>query len=84
MTNASAKLLPFLEKAKSNHIQSTAEGSSYLEMKYNLMMAYCQFLSFFMLLKADGCPNIEKHPVVKRLLYVKTMFEKLKPLDQKL
>jgi len=78
------KLTPLIEKSQAGEIPSMAGGSSYLEMKYNLMISYCQFLSFYLLLKIEGAANIDKHPVVKRLLYVKTMFEKLKPLDVKL
>ena len=56
---------------------------SYLEMKYNLLMSYCTFLSFYLLLKVEG-KAVEDHPVIGRLTHIKTLFEKLKPLDQKL
>jgi len=56
---------------------------SYLEMKYNLMMSYCTFLSFYLLLKVEG-KNVEGHPVIYRLTHIKTLLEKLRPLDQKL
>lgn len=56
---------------------------SYLEMKYNLLMSYCTFLSFYMLLKVEG-RSVENHPVVYKLTHIKTLFEKLKPLDAKL
>lgn len=56
---------------------------SYLEMKYNLLMSYCTFLSFYLLLKLDG-KKVEGHPVIFKLAHIKTLFEKLKPLDQKL
>lgn len=56
---------------------------SYLEMKYNLLMSYCTFLAFYLLLKVEGKP-VENHPVVHKLTHIKTLFEKLKPLDQKL
>lgn len=56
---------------------------SYLEMKYNLMMSYCSFLNFYMLLKLEG-KDVSKHPVIHRLAHIKTLLEKLKPLDSKL
>ena len=56
---------------------------SYLEMKYNLMMSYCTFLAFYLLLKVEG-KNVDGHPVVYRLTHIKTLLEKLRPLDQKL
>ena len=75
--------MPFLTAARSGKIKSTASGMSYLEMKYNLLMSYCTFLAFYLLLKIEG-KSVENHPVVHKLTHIKTLFEKLKPLDQKL
>ena len=83
LTQANEKLLPFLTAARSGQVKSTASGMSYLEMKYNLLMSYCTFLTFYLLLKVEGKP-VESHPVVHKLTHIKTLFEKLKPLDQKL
>lgn len=67
-------------------MESTAAGSSYLELKYNLMITYCQMLTFYLLLKSEGTSTaeLERHPVFDRLLWLKSIFEKLKPLDTKL
>ena len=75
--------MPALEKARNGEIKQTAAGMSYLEMKYNLLMSYCTFLTFYLLLKVEGKP-VENHPVVYKLTHIKTLFERLKPLDQKL
>jgi len=75
--------MPFLTAARTGKIKSTASGMSYLEMKYNLLMSYCTFLSFYLLLKVEGKP-VENHPVIHKLTHIKTLFEKLRPLDQKL
>jgi len=83
LTQANDKLLPFLTAARSGQIKQTASGMSYLEMKYNLLMSYCTFLAFYLLLKVEGKP-VENHPVIHKLTHIKTLFEKLKPLDQKL
>lgn len=83
LDTANNKLQPVIEKIKSKQIESTAAGMSYLEMKYNLLMSYCTFLSFYLLMKLEGQP-VEGHPVVFKLAHIKTLFEKLKPLDQKL
>ena len=56
---------------------------SYLEMKYNLLMSYCTFLAFYLLLKVEG-KSVDNPPVIYKLAHIKTLFEKLKPLDQKL
>lgn len=75
--------MPFLNAARSGKVKSTAAGMSYLEMKYNLLMSYCTFLAFYLLLKVEGKP-VENHPVIHKLTHIKALFEKLKPLDQKL
>ena len=64
----------------------TQYGMSYLEMKYNLMLSYCQFLSLYLLMKLDASQeqDLSKHPIITRLIHIKLLFERLRPLDQKL
>jgi hypothetical protein len=76
------KLHPVLEKAKSKQIE-TKHGMTYLEMKYNLLLSYCTFLSFYLLMKVEG-KSVKDHPVIFKLAHIKTLLEKLKPLDAKL
>jgi len=52
-------------------------------MKHNLMLSYCSFMIFYLLLKVEGKPT-DKHPVIYKLAHIKTLFEKLKPLDSKM
>ena len=54
-----------------------------MEIKYNLMMSYCSYLTYFMLLKVEGA-EVKGHPCVDRLVQIKLLLEKLKPLDLKL
>lgn len=56
---------------------------TYLEMKYNLLLSYCTYLSFYLLMKVDG-KSVKDHPVIFKLAHIKTLLEKLRPLDQKL
>ena len=56
---------------------------TYLEMKYNLLLSYCTFLSFYLLMKAEG-KSVKDHPVIFKLAHIKTLLEKLRPLDSKL
>ena len=56
---------------------------TYLEMKYNLLLSYLQFLSIVILLKLEGKP-LRDHPVIPRLLHIKLLLERLRPLDTKL
>ena len=62
-----------------NPIQ-TEGGMSYLEMKYQLMLQYCQFLSVYLLLKLEG-KSVVDHAVIQRLVKLKLLLEKLRPMD---
>ena len=88
------KLKPVLEKVRASvqpagsgvdasQILVTKDGMSFLEMKYNLMLTYCQMLSFYMLLKLEG-KDVSSHPVIDRLLHLKLLLEKVRPLDMKM
>ena len=83
------KLKPVIERVRQTIDQEgenpleTKHGMSYLEMKYNLMLAYCSFLTYYLLLKLEGA-QVENHPVIGKLVHIKTLFEKLRPLDAKL
>ena len=73
------KLKPILEKADRKQIE-TKHGMTYLEMKYNLLLSYCTFLSFYLLMKLEG-KQVSDHPVIFKLTHIKTLLEKLRPLD---
>lgn len=76
------KLKPLMAKVHGHqHDIETKHGMTYLEMKYNLLSQYCQFLSVYLLLKLEGESAMEEHPVIGRLLHIKTLLEKLRPLD---
>jgi hypothetical protein len=88
------KLKPVLEKVRASveaggsgaaddQILVTRDGMSFLEMKYNLMLTYCQMINFYMLLKLEG-RDVSSHPVIDRLLHLKLLLEKVRPLDVKM
>eukprot|EP01016_Furgasonia_blochmanni_P037504 TRINITY_DN442_c0_g1_i11.p1 TRINITY_DN442_c0_g1~~TRINITY_DN442_c0_g1_i11.p1 ORF type:complete len:722 (-),score=141.10 TRINITY_DN442_c0_g1_i11:1158-3323(-) len=76
------KLEPLMKLVKSKKFE-TSEGISYLEVKFNLLLSYCINITFYLLLKNQG-RFIKDHPVIKRLIYLKTLMTKLKPIDKKL
>jgi Sas10/Utp3/C1D family len=78
------KLKPMLDKLRNNQVESTKHGMTYLEMKYNLLLSYCSFLSFFILLKVEGRTATKGHPVIEKLIHIKTLLERLRPMDLKL
>ena len=47
------------------------------------MLSYCINIAFYLLLKAEGKP-VKDHPVVLRLVEIRTYIEKLRPIDKKL
>jgi len=49
-------------------------------MKYNLMLSYCTFLAFYLLMKLEG-KQIKDHPLLFKLTHIKSLLEKLRPLD---
>ena len=62
---------------------ATAEGVSYLEAKYLLLLHYCIHLVFYVLLKAEGRP-VRDHPVIARLVEIRAFLEKARPIDKRL
>ena len=53
-----------------------------MDMKHNLLLSYSTFLIFYLMLKAEG-RDVKNHPVVYKLAHMKTLLEKLKPIDEK-
>lgn len=62
---------------------STEKGLSFLEVKDQLLLMYLMDLSHLILDKASGA-SLQGHPAVLRLVEIRTVLEKLRPLDQKL
>ena len=61
----------------------TDKGLSFLEAKYHLLLNYCANIGFYVLLKAEGKP-VKDHPVVDQLVRLRTLLEKLEPVEKKL
>ncbi|XP_062947220.1 neuroguidin isoform X2 [Cynocephalus volans] len=61
----------------------TEKGLSFLEVKDQLLLMYLMDLSHLILEKASG-GSLQGHAAVLRLVEIRTVLEKLRPLDQKL
>jgi len=86
MDTIETQLKPVLVKVKSSGghgFLASKNGRHYLEMKYNLLLSYSTFLVFYLMLKVEG-RDVKNHPVIYKLAHIKTLFEKLKPLDEKM
>lgn len=77
-----ARLGPLLQEIKSGDI-ATAEGVSYLEAKHLLLLHYVACLVFYLLLKSEG-KSVKDHPVISRLIEIRSYLEKTRPIDKKL
>ncbi|OMP06661.1 Sas10/Utp3/C1D [Corchorus capsularis] len=74
-----SKVNPILRKAKEGNI--TLEGGMhYLEVKQILLLAYCQAITFYLLLKSEGQP-VRDHPVLGRIVEIQGLLDKVKQLD---
>ncbi|XP_044500698.1 something about silencing protein 10 isoform X2 [Mangifera indica] len=76
------KVNPLLRKVKEQEIKLEG-GVHYLEVKQLLLLAYCQAITFYLLLKSEGQP-VRDHPVIARLVGIKGLLDKTKKLDANL
>ena len=88
MNTIETTIKPVLEKLQNTTLRKNSflrskNGRSYLQMKHNLLLSYSTFLIFYLLLKVEG-REIKNHPVVYKLAHIKTLFQKLKPVDDKI
>ncbi|VVD01738.1 unnamed protein product [Leptidea sinapis] len=66
-----------------NGEMTTDKGLSFLEMKYQMLLSYLINLTYIILRKCSG-EKIESDPSVDRLIEIRTVLEKIRPIDSKL
>ncbi|XP_077302714.1 neuroguidin [Arctopsyche grandis] len=71
-----------LQRVKSGEI-TTDKGLSFLEMKYHMLLSYLINLTYIVLRKCSG-ERIEADPAIDRLVEIRTVLEKIRPIDSKL
>ncbi|KAJ0703356.1 putative sas10 domain-containing protein [Helianthus annuus] len=76
------KIDPILSKLKEVK-NINKNGVQYMEVKKQLLLSYCQAISFYLLLKSEGHP-VRDHPVLARIVEIKNLLDKMKPLDENL
>ncbi|KPI93723.1 Neuroguidin-A [Papilio xuthus] len=62
---------------------STDKGLSFLEMKFQMLLSYLINLTYIVLRKCSG-ERIESDPSIDRLVEIRTVLEKIRPIDSKL
>ncbi|KAL0432894.1 UNVERIFIED_CONTAM: Something about silencing protein 10 [Sesamum latifolium] len=76
------KVNPLVDKIRER--ESTKKGGMhYLEVKQLLLQTFCQAITFYLLLKSEGQP-VRDHPVVSRLVEIKSLLDKIKEMDENL
>ncbi|WOH02447.1 hypothetical protein DCAR_0521836 [Daucus carota subsp. sativus] len=73
---------PLITKVRKGNIANKG-GLKFLELKQVLLLSYCQAITFYLLLKSEGQP-VRDHPVIERLVEIKSLLEKMKKLDENL
>ncbi|XP_026757225.2 neuroguidin isoform X1 [Galleria mellonella] len=71
-----------LDRVKNGEI-TTDSGLSFLEMKYQMLLSYLINLTYIVLRKCSG-ERIESDPSIDRLIEIRTVLEKIRPIDSKL
>lgn len=57
------------------------KGKKYIETKFELLLSYCMNLAFYISLKKEG-KSVKDHPILKKLMVMKTQIAKLKEVDK--
>ncbi|XP_074275405.1 protein THALLO [Silene latifolia] len=78
--NLETQVNPLLAKVQKVE-NAKKEGKNYVEVKQLLLHAYCQAIVFYLLLKSEGQP-VRDHPVIARIVEIKSLLDKMKELDQ--
>ncbi|KAK1410876.1 hypothetical protein QVD17_37417 [Tagetes erecta] len=76
------KIDPVISKLKEEK-NINKNGVQYMEVKKQLLLSYSQAITFYLLLKSEGHP-VRDHPVLGRLVEIKNLLDKMKPLDENL
>ncbi|XP_017474694.1 PREDICTED: neuroguidin [Rhagoletis zephyria] len=71
-----------LQRVKRGEL-TTEYGLSFLEVKYHMLLDYLINLTYVVLRKCSG-ETIEGDPSIERLIEIRTVLEKIRPIDHKL
>ncbi|XP_022108787.1 neuroguidin-like isoform X2 [Acanthaster planci] len=82
VSDVSSSIQSLLKKVDSGEI-STSKGITFLEVKYHLLLSYLMNLTYVMLQKTEG-RKLSGCPAVDRLVEMRTVLERMRPIDQKL
>ncbi|TSK98371.1 Neuroguidin [Bagarius yarrelli] len=72
-----------LIKDVQNKTYPTSKGLSFLDLRYHLLLFYLQDVAHLINVKANG-QSLKDNGAIHRLVTIRTVLEKMRPLDQKL
>ncbi|KAL8491756.1 hypothetical protein ACS0TY_023378 [Phlomoides rotata] len=76
------KVNPLVDKIRGQESEKKG-GMHYMEVKQLLLQSFCQAITFYLLLKSEGLP-VRDHPVVSRLVEIKSLLDKIREMDDNL
>lgn len=68
-------IIPLCVKVRGQESEKKG-GMHYMEVKQLLLQSFCQAITFYLLLKSEGLP-VRDHPVVARLVEIKSLLDKV-------
>ncbi|KAM4709042.1 neuroguidin [Discoglossus pictus] len=82
VTSVTALVQSLTQKIR-NGVYDTAKGLSFLELKDQLLLFYLQDLTHLIMEKTSG-RSLKGNQAILRLVEIRTILEKMRPIDQKL
>ena len=66
--------------------QENKQLAAFVDLKYNLLLSYSTYLTFYLLLRVEGASNdtVKDHPVLFKVTTLKKTLDGLRGLDDKL
>ncbi|KAF7667334.1 hypothetical protein LDENG_00067440 [Lucifuga dentata] len=82
VTSVTSHVHELLTKVKDGAFK-TSKGLSFLDLRYHLLLFYLQDLTHLISIKTEGS-KIKDSEALKRIVTIRTILEKMRPLDHKL
>ncbi|XP_068565580.1 neuroguidin [Cebidichthys violaceus] len=82
VTSVTSHVSELITKVKDGAFK-TSEGLSFLDLRYHLLLFYLQDLTHLISIKTEG-GQIKDSDALNRLVTIRTVLEKMRPLDHKL
>ncbi|CAI9542829.1 unnamed protein product, partial [Staurois parvus] len=82
ITSVTTHVQSLIQKIR-NGTYPTEKGLSFLELKDQMLVMYMQDLTYLIMEKIHG-KSLKENPAIMRLVEMRTVLEKMRPVDQKL